>query len=73
MEVEIRAQSIHAVELIKEALDQLADVDDGKSKAEKSEFINSTVLDFYLWNFRQDHREAIEHTIPFHRVRSINY
>ena len=79
MEVEIRAMSIYAVELLRGELDKLmaaAVVDndgDDQKKANESEPINSIVLDFYLWNFRRDHQDAIEQTVPFHRVRSINY
>lgn len=69
-EVEIRAVSIHAVELLRDELLKLAGSNDQRGQIQT---INSVVLDFYLWNFRQAHREAIEQAVPFHRVRSINY
>lgn len=58
-EVEIRAAAIVAVDRIKERLSEPN--------------VNSVVIDFYLWDYRRENSEAIEHKIPFHRVRSIYY
>jgi hypothetical protein len=71
MEVEIRTQSIHAVELLRSALQKRMTKEDNETAYPTP--LNSIVIDFYLWNFRQTHRDAIEKAVPFHRTRSINY
>lgn len=73
MEVEIRAQSIHAVELLREALLQQLSSEKSNTNEKSTKWLNSIVIDFYLWNFRQAHRKEIELAVPFHRTRSINY
>jgi hypothetical protein len=69
LEVEIRAASIWAVELINEAAQNLAQTDGDQGKL----IINSIMLDNYLWDYRRDHSEAIESTVPYHRTRCIYY
>jgi len=57
-EIEIRAATIIAVEMIKETL---------KSKGEK---VNSVYIDWYLWQQGEKLKETIK---PHHRVLSIFY
>ncbi len=63
MEIELRAASIHAIEMIKEEI----------KTTDNSEAINSVLIDYYLWGYRRKNSKEIEAKIPFHRVRSIYY
>lgn len=65
MEVEIRAASIHAIELVRQQMRQIT--------AAGTSLPNSIQLDFFLWGFRRDHCEAIDVKSPYHRVRCIYY
>ena len=66
-EVEIRGSSIHAVELIKSKIKELA-----KGRGHDS-VPNSIQIDFYLWGYRRDNSKLIDQKTPYHRVRSIFY
>ncbi|XP_044266966.1 queuosine salvage protein [Tribolium madens] len=63
-EVEIRACSIHAVELLKEHAN--------KKLTDKK--INAILIDHFLWDFRREHnKEIVEKKLPFHKTFSIYY
>ncbi|XP_063699391.1 queuosine 5'-phosphate N-glycosylase/hydrolase [Culicoides brevitarsis] len=70
-EVEIRGASIHITELIKERL--LARI--AKEHPELStKFVNSILLDHFLWDYRRQHNAALEErNIPFHKTISVYY
>ena len=65
-ECEIRGCSIHAVELLRDALLQRA----GPSGTRYP--ICAVSIDFMLWDYAQERREALAR-FPIHRVRSIFY
>ncbi|XP_033114697.1 queuosine salvage protein-like [Anneissia japonica] len=67
LEVEIRGNSIWAVELIMEKLRQVQE-----SSVLDGVHLNAVIVDFYLWNFSKDHWADMQH-IPIHRIRSICY
>lgn len=67
-EVEIRGCSIWCVELIRDCLLELLEERGEKPQSE----INSILLDYHLWDYARDHREAMR-GIPFHRTRCIYY
>lgn len=63
-EVEIRACSIHAVELLREYA----------AKKLKDKEINAILIDHFLWDFRREHNEEIlEKKLPFHKTFSVYY
>lgn len=64
-EIEIRGNSIQAIELIKEKLKELT--------PNGIMLPNSIQIDFYLWGYRRAHSVAVDQKSPFHRVRSIFY
>uniref|UniRef100_A0A336MSR8 Queuosine 5'-phosphate N-glycosylase/hydrolase n=1 Tax=Culicoides sonorensis TaxID=179676 RepID=A0A336MSR8_CULSO len=70
-EVEIRGASIHITELVKNRL--LARI--SKEHPDLStKFINSILLDHFLWDYRRKHNHLLEEkNIPFHRTISIYY
>lgn len=41
-------------------------------KVPKDLIINAILIDNYLWQYRRDHADEMEH-IPFHKVRCIYY
>ncbi len=57
MEIEIRGSSIHALELL---------------KSKMTLPVNPVILDFYLWDYIDKHREALS-SVPYHRCRSVYY
>jgi len=63
MEVEIRANSIWAVEVLRKEI---------LAQGVKIETLNAITLDFYLWDLAQEVKEEIRHT-PVHKTRSIFY
>ncbi|KAJ8413920.1 hypothetical protein AAFF_G00065180 [Aldrovandia affinis] len=67
-EVEIRGCSIWCVERIKTHLWSLIEQRDGQ----RSEGINSAVIDFYLWPYAKEHSQEMAH-IPIHHTRCIYY
>ncbi|KAI1285565.1 hypothetical protein HDE_11950 [Halotydeus destructor] len=67
MECEIRGLSIVAVERIRSHVGCLLKERNSKIA------INSSLIDFYLWEYRRDNSEPIDKAVPFHRVRSIFY
>lgn len=74
-EVEIRGQSIYAVDLLVETMKKLIAKENGNSDANhKSATINSILVDFYLWDFRRQNVELIDsNTSPYHKTRCIYY
>jgi hypothetical protein len=63
-EVEIRACSIHAVELLKEYA----------TKKLKDKEVNAILIDHFLWDFRRKHaKEILEKKLPFHKTFSVFY
>lgn len=73
-EVEIRGCSIHAVELVvQEVKRQLPEVKSSPSKDDENAVVcNSILIDHFLWDYRRQHAEELEH-IPFHKTLSIYY
>jgi PREDICTED: hypothetical protein len=71
-EVEIRGQTIYAIELIKQKMQHLCQ----ERKVHELNLVNSVVIDFYLWDYRhksQEIMQQVDECIPFHRTRSIFY
>lgn len=67
--VELRACTIHSIELIKEIiLAASADRNEGGPQE-----INSILIDFYLWDTVKERREKLDCNFPFHRTRSTFY
>ncbi|CAG7837973.1 unnamed protein product, partial [Allacma fusca] len=66
-EIEIRAASIHAVELIKEKVQQRL-----RENGQKEDSINSIMIDHFLWDYRRENAEALEKH-PYHKTRCIFY
>ncbi|RUS28773.1 hypothetical protein BC938DRAFT_481463 [Jimgerdemannia flammicorona] len=72
-EIEIRGNSIWAVELIRQEIQQIIDdehVAEGSHRQKMK--VNAILLDFYIW----DHAKEIQGkngTVPAHRTRSIYY
>lgn len=64
-EIEIRGNSIQAIELIKEKLNDIGQ--------NETLLPNSIQIDFYLWGYRRANSVAVDQKSPFHRVRSIFY
>ncbi|KAI9599390.1 hypothetical protein BDF19DRAFT_428571 [Syncephalis fuscata] len=75
-EIEIRGNSIWAVEQLRQCMQATRNVDqsgnDDNSHNNNSTPINAILLDFYLWDFAKDNAEALSF-IPVHRTRSIFY
>ncbi|KAA3673405.1 uncharacterized protein DEA37_0004417 [Paragonimus westermani] len=70
MEVEIRAASIHAVQLIVQQVKQRL----GELLTQPTKIhCNAILVDNYIWNYRRDHAQAIDETIPMHRTRCLFY
>jgi len=63
MEIEIRAASIHAIEMIRQVIKTI----------DNSETTNSIMIDFYLWEYRRKHSKQIDEKVDYHKVRSIYY
>ena len=59
-EIEIRGCSIHAVELLKQILQEKI-----KSSGMEVEVPNSSLIDYYLWCYRRKHAKEME-KIPYH-------
>lgn len=70
MEVEIRANSIWAVELVRRRIEKILAGKSGKD-SEKAD-INAILIDFYTWDLAKANSEAIKH-IPVHKTRTIFY
>ena len=75
LEIEIRGNSIWAIELIYVAVKKMALGDETLrhlSEKELTLFLNSVIIDFYLWDFAKgnlDHRNDL----PCHKTRTIFY
>ncbi|XP_071960740.1 queuosine 5'-phosphate N-glycosylase/hydrolase-like [Antedon mediterranea] len=67
LEVEIRGNSIWAVELI---IDKIRQKQGDKEVEDRN--LNAVIVDFYLWDFSKDHWADMKH-IPIHKIRSTNY
>lgn len=70
-EVEIRAVSIEAVEQVCDEVRRLIAADP-KLGLNPSKDVNAIVIDHYLWDYRREYAQELEH-IPFHKTRSIYY
>lgn len=70
-EVEIRGASIHAIEMVKDRL--LARM--AKEHPELStKFVNSILLDHFLWDYRRKHNKTLEEkNIQFHKTICVYY
>ncbi|CAB4058279.1 unnamed protein product [Lepeophtheirus salmonis] len=64
MEVEIRGCSIDAVEQIKNALRLSPRYDESKHG-----FVNSALIDYFLWGLRREHAEEMK-VYPYHKTRT---
>lgn len=63
-EVEIRACTLHAIELLREYAERKI----GRDK------INSILIDHFLWDFRRKHaKEVLQKGLPFHKTFSVYY
>lgn len=62
--IELRAASIHAVELLRETIIE--------QETELSCHVNAVVLDFYLWDLIKEHPELAS-GIPIHKTRTCFY
>lgn len=69
-EVEIRGCSIHAVELVKEALIKLHPTT--VQFEDTSLTVNSAMIDYFLWEYRRRFAKELA-AIPYHKVRCIYY
>ncbi|KAG8193288.1 hypothetical protein JTE90_003775 [Oedothorax gibbosus] len=67
-EVEIRGCTIWTTELIWKVIKEKQK----NGEVPKDLIINAILIDNYLWQYRRDHAEEMEH-IPFHKVRCIYY
>ena len=75
LELEIRGNSIWAVELIYQALIQKSKVDSHFGSLSQEVFnsvLNSVIIDFYLWDFAKEKLEGITE-LPCHKTRTIFY
>jgi len=78
--MEIRAASIHAVELIKEKVKLLfanaPTKNESPGKGDEStlsaNYVNSVMIDHFLWDYRRENVEEMD-KFPFHKVRCIYY
>ncbi|XP_017475364.1 PREDICTED: UPF0553 protein C9orf64 [Rhagoletis zephyria] len=68
-EVEIRGASIYIVEQVK---DEILQKVNRKEIELNKEYINSILIDHFLWDYRRKHADELEH-IPFHKVLSVYY
>ena len=75
LEMEIRGNSIWAVEQIYQNVKQMAsqDVELGsKSIQELGSILNSVIIDFYLWDFAKEKLEGLT-DLPCHKTRTVFY
>ena len=68
-EMEIRGCSIHAVECLREAIEEQHDVTSNCNGIRK---LNSVIIDFYLWDFATLNSDQME-KYPEHRTRTQFY
>lgn len=69
-EMEIRANSIWVVELIKREMLRLVALQG--IQREGADPINSIVIDFYLWTYAKQFSDKMKH-VPIHKIRTIFY
>ena len=75
LEVEIRGNSIWAVEQIYRNVKKKAVQDESfqaKSPHELDDILNSVIIDFYLWDFAKEEVEA-NTDLPCHKTRTVFY
>ncbi|KYN12683.1 UPF0553 protein C9orf64 [Trachymyrmex cornetzi] len=70
-EVEIRTCSIEAVEQVRNEVRRLIAAN-SKLDLNPSMDVNAIVIDHYLWDYRREYAQELEH-IPFHKTRTIYY
>ncbi|KAI7697799.1 hypothetical protein SSS_00444 [Sarcoptes scabiei] len=68
-EIEIRGQSINAIEKIRLELRRFFE----RESIGKFSVPNSIQIDFYLWSLRRSISDLIDLKSPYHKVRSIYY
>lgn len=68
MEMEIRAVSIHAVEMIQDEIRKIV----AKDHELQGVNVNAILIDHYLWDYRREHDQETR-SIPYHKVRCIYY
>lgn len=71
-EIQIRGCSIHAVELMKEALQVLEAKSDPPPTPEQVP-VNSVLIDNFLWSYAKKKEKDVSVDIPIHHVKSIYY
>lgn len=71
-EVEIRAASIHAVELLKRRVREQLVADGERFAGVETTRVNSILLDHFLWDYRRRF-EGEREWVPFHKTISIYY
>ncbi|KAI8577001.1 hypothetical protein K450DRAFT_274173 [Umbelopsis ramanniana AG] len=64
-EVEIRGNSIWAVELLRQRIQHMIDEQNSDMK------VNAILLDFYIWDYAKEIQGTVD--IPTHRTRSVYY
>ena len=75
LELEIRGNSIWAVELIYQELVKQSKADlhfSSLSHHELNSIVNSVIIDFYLWDFAKEKLEGLAE-LPCHKTRTIFY
>ena len=75
LEMEIRGNSIWAVEYLYQAVKKMASYDEefaSKSPRELALCLNSIIIDFYLWDFAKEKVEKFT-DLPCHKTRTIFY
>ena len=68
-EVEIRAASILACNLITQNVKKLSELESDGKKVH----VNDILVDYFIWNYRRDYAEEIEAFLPCHKIRCIFY
>jgi hypothetical protein len=69
LEVEIRACSIWAVELLRREMEQQCQTSE---TLDIDAPLNAITIDFYLWTFAKEHQQEMA-DIPIHKTRSVFY
>lgn len=68
-EVEIRAGSILACNLINKLVNEMLKKDPNLSNLH----VNDILVDYFIWNYRRDYADEIESFLPCHKIRCIYY
>ncbi|KAJ1917459.1 hypothetical protein H4219_003202 [Mycoemilia scoparia] len=75
LEVEIRGNSIWAVDLVRRKIIDIMrqEQKEGDAKSNGSQpHINAIILDFYIWDYAKEHEQQLK-DIPIHHTRSVYY